>query len=246
MRRVPTAVILAILAVIVWALDWSISRAQCPPPDNWVCGDFTEPDSTTALMAKKTGVEWGVGAGFTRALTLGIKTSTDKSGAWMEASLERPHTSKPPKGGATVFSVRVAQAASDVFKSGYEVSVKAPSEHPEFVVSVYKKGIRMYHGESHSAKVAVVDEWPRFASAGSDKHGAATAGWALNSPREIHLTGASHAKTDSIVTGDQIRVSLEGKKTGSAGVLRLRCSPAIDSLRLQSVRAGLFNLAHKK
>jgi hypothetical protein len=109
------------------------------------------------------------------------------------------------------------------------------------------KGKTVWSGKNPKGNVAVVDEWPRFASAGAGKNAYPTVGWAYSSTRPIHLPMGSHASMDTTVMGDQIRVALELKPKGHhSGILRLHFSPAVDSVRFQSFRAGLFNLAHKK
>jgi len=176
-------------------------------------------------------------------MTLAIHPWGNKAGGWVDNTLEKTHTA-PSKEEMGILSVRVAQAGADVFASGYELSVKAPTPHPTFRVSVLNNGRTVWtRAQLPSGNIAMLDEWPRFASAGAGKNGLPTAGWAFSSPRRIHLPTGSHAKMDTTVMGDQVRVALEGKKAGSAGILRLHCSPGIDSMRVQSIRAGLFNLA---
>ena len=92
--------------------------------------------------------------------------------------------------------------------------------------------------------MAIVDQWPAFASAGTNS-GVPTAGWAYADARAIRIPGAPGAK-ETTVMGDQVRVALEGTKGPSSGIMRFHCSPGIDSLRVTSFRAGLFNLAVKQ
>src|SRR5262245_10430886 len=258
MRRVMTAVVLAVLAVTTWLLP-SFAKDDCIPvcSDNGtskkqtcVCVDLTqntEPDSTEALLAISPDVIYGLAARFrTPALTLGIHASGNHTDSWMENSLEKPHTAPPPKaGGATILSTRVTQAKADVFESGYVMSVKSPSEHPKFSVSVLHKGKVIWSGSNKPAgDLVIVNAWPRFASAGMRK-GVPTVGWAYAEAQAIHIPGTL-AKMDTTVMGDQVRVALEKSKGPSSGILRLHCSPGIESIKVESVRDGLFNLAIKK
>src|SRR5580765_4251004 len=219
MRRVPTAVVFVVLAVAVWVLHPSISIAECKPTCHkdsktgkmvcTVCGDFmanSEPDSTTALLSIKPSTIWGLAGAFSGpGLTFGIHPWGDKVAAWMETSLEKPNSA--PKEQGKVLSVRATRAAADVFESGYAVSMKGPSEHPTFRVIV-SEGNKMTWSGKHlpAGDVAVADEWPRFATAGSSGDGLPTVGWAYSGVRSIHLPAGSHAKMDTVVMGDRIRV----------------------------------------
>jgi hypothetical protein len=164
----------------------------------------------------------------------------------METSLEKPNSGAQTTATATLLFVRVTRAASDVPGSGYAVSMKAPAENSTFRVSVLNKGKTVWTaGKRPAGNMAVVDEWPRFASVGAGTNGVAAAGFAYSAPRTIRLPGASHGETDSTVTGDQIRVALEGTTAPKTGILRLHWSATVDSMMLQSTRAGFFNLAKK-
>src|SRR5262252_555153 len=250
MGRVPMPFVVAVLVVTACVLHPSISKAHCTPKcarPLCMCGDRlwapTDPDST---HARRCSHEWeqGLGAGFSSpALTLGIETWADTDSAWMENSLEKPLSGASSPDAVTLLSVRVTRGGVE---SGYAVSMKAPDEHSTFRVSVLNKGRTVWTaGKKPAGNVAVVDEWPRFASVGAGNNRVATAGFAYSTTRAIHLPGASHAETDTTVMGDQIRVALEGKTAPKTGVLRLHWSAAVDSVMLQSARAGLFNLAKK-
>jgi hypothetical protein len=153
MRRVPTPVVLVVLAVATWALCASISSAQqhdCIPkctskdpknkPQACTClvvstnPDTTggEGDSTMAFVGASASEEWGLATAFSSAaFTIGVHPWGEKVGSWMENTLEKPHSSPAPRDDVAILSVRATKEAADVFESGYAVSMSLRDEQGE-------------------------------------------------------------------------------------------------------------------
>ena len=246
MSRVHAILTLAVL-VLGWELQPSATTAACPPascPHGEVCFcSYTNPDtsnggnvdSTSAWNGSVDG--WGVGIQFPgSALTVGLDFVAH--GSWVQSSLEKSPSTAPRKAGAGLLSVRVTREKAHE-EVRYVVSTKSPYKKSRFTVVVLEKGKPTWSKTVTAGNLVVADEWPRFASVGVDEAGMPTVGWAFNGSRKIHPSGVK-----ATVMGDQIRVSLEGHPTRPAdlGLMGLHFSSGVKSMRVRSVRAGLFNL----
>ena len=139
-------------------------------------------------------------------------------------------------------SIRMMRDSTPPSAPVFAVSAKAPSGKPTFRVIVMEQGKIVWSAVRRpSGTLATVDQWPNLASAGLDRRGAPTCGWGFASARSIQIT-RSGGRPDTTVQGDQIRVSLEGGPRTRPAILRLHGSSEVDSIRVPSVRAGLFNL----
>jgi hypothetical protein len=250
MRRLMNGLALAVFVLTASFLstaeadDWCIPK--CEDGRCTICPDLlsveSEPDSTMVLMGKPDATEWGVGAGIPyRLLTLEGKVLGGNSGSWLETTLERVGTS-PRREVTRLLSVRITKGTRDS-EAAYGVSVPQPPGRSGYRITVQNGGKTVWTGRQRMAgTVAIVDEWPGLTSAGLDRRGIPVGGWGFAPARAIRIPHAG-GRSDKTVRGDRIQVSLDGGTRGDGPlILRLHASSGVESIRIPSVREGLFNV----